>query len=1332
MKKTLLFASAALLAVGTIHGQRLQDGYVTWPASEQLHTYVKAWNGGNGTIQINGADFDDHNFFISRVKPRVRISNLQSQIRTNLKPTTISNGKVTAGNDKRLIFWVPISNEMNGDQRLNSLADGIFDGEMFSMWSYIDVYGNWNAPYGWTPGNFADICHKNGVAVHGVASVPFGSISSSWSTCFDNLCALNHTSIAKFLYFHGQDGLGYNSEWSGYAPSKLITLHDDLQTYMASRNPIWEVMWYGGTTEGGGTAFDTGVTSSNYPNLYKSASIFLNYNWNSTSTMSSSINYSANTIKKDPLYIYAGMNTQGGEPKSGSNYDLLKDYSYSIGLWGAHSINMYWHERFANGGSDLAKQQTYQKIIEQWFGNGPRNPAIQLTPTLVRNHRPNDSWAGMSSMMSERSTINHDIKNEPFVTYFNLGNGFFFNWKGERQMTRSWHNIGVQDFLPTWRFWFAPAFMQKNVTAGSTNLDAEFVWDDAYMGGSCLKVFGTTTDEYLHLFRTAITPVANFRILVRYKLLNGEADIDLAFSNTTDPNTEVTTKVIKTPSLLTVAESSDICDQSYAEGADGWITKIFTISSMKLGSITNGIGVIGLHFKNAKNMELLLGELAMFPGSDNKATETGITFATKPATPVITKATPLKYNPSGADIKVIWEMNNSKAVGEPVYNSDVKTSVFRMWAQQEGGEPINTGMTTSWAGICFGVPLDYSLSSTRIRVGVSAVSTDYYDESEIAWSDYLTLPAYEGNDLISINKAILKANESFELKFVDPLHVDATWKITNSDSGETVWTGNGHTVTCTTGCPEVGPYNVEVTFNGVTKTFNNFINVSPDASGALPAIYTMAVDADNVENISDAVTIGINKPRTFSYTGRDADGMASRGVEFQGNWVGVSISDLGLGQKQSFSVAAWVRFPVYNEGISNFLTIEDRAGEWPANNWGYFWSRINEDGKFIANAIDTAWGMRSGTSSECDRIFYKYADAKIEAGAWTHVAVVFDYLSGTNKVRQFLYINGVLQTVSVYVKCNKGSAEGILGSENGQWAAIEKLKSIAIDGVYGENTTQPAYAAMDRDLSVSDWIAFGGSSSNISSLEGTIDDFQVWGKAMTQSEVLASMTGLDANNLPADVLGFWDFESEATSTHQLVGVSGRNASNSAPVARVWRESKSSGEGQGGKVYLAPVYSAGTPQISGTNFPIVTKPSWEAGRAATIVGDGTGESGSATIRWAKEGDYTVTLTLANGHGSDSRAYPVVKVGDNLAAIDGIDTDADGVYTYTESNTIFVEFAADGNYDVQVYNVAGMLVGSKEANVTAGQNAQISIGVNGVYLVKVMKDGKPMRTVKVLVK
>ena len=63
---------AGFAAAFVAQGQQLAEGYITWPESSQLHTYIQAWNGGNGTITVNGQTWEDENFFVSRVKPRQR------------------------------------------------------------------------------------------------------------------------------------------------------------------------------------------------------------------------------------------------------------------------------------------------------------------------------------------------------------------------------------------------------------------------------------------------------------------------------------------------------------------------------------------------------------------------------------------------------------------------------------------------------------------------------------------------------------------------------------------------------------------------------------------------------------------------------------------------------------------------------------------------------------------------------------------------------------------------------------------------------------------------------------------------------------------------------------------------------------------------------------------------------------------------------------------------------------------------------------------------------------------------------------------------------------
>ena len=1309
MKKSLLLM-AGFAAAFVAQGQQLAEGYITWPESNQLHTYIKAWNGGNGTITVNGQTWEDENFFVSRVKPRQRFYNNASQVYESI--TQYDAATNPNGNDKRMLYWVPIGDELRNNIKTNALPDGTFDGDAFTMWNYLDHYGNWTSPHGWVPGNMADVAHKNGVAVSGVASVPWGSIPYEWRTCLTGVGDLDHDAVGKFLYYHGVDGLGYNSEWGGYAPTTTIALHDALATYMANRNPLWENVWYGGTTDQGNIQFDTGVCpTGNNTAIFRNASIFLNYGYPSDRFASESVAY-AKSAGRNPYYIYAGHNMQGGQPSN--NLNFLKNYQYSVGLWGAHSNNMFWAARSSKGSSPAVKQLTYLHQNEQWFSNGPRNPAIKKPVQNMSSFVPNDNFCGFSALMSARSTLNWAIAQEPFYTYFNLGNGLFFNYQGKRASNKEWYNIGIQDFLPTWRYWFAPTFMQKTVEEGSVSLSADATWDDAYFGGSCLKITGSADEEYLHLFKTKFDVEYDQVITVRYKLLDGEADLDLVMSTSDNP-TEIVPDGDGELSIFTVENSENVADDTFNEG---WQTATFVFGKNLYPETyqdENGIGVIGLRFKNARNLNLLIGELSI-TASEPTAT---------PAAPEITRVRILSNNYAGVDAKIIWNMANNKPAGDPVYNSDVNTSMFRMWAQQEGCEAQMVGATTSWAGLVFSAPNE-TASPQRMRFGVSALAADLKTESPIAWSEYMDLGEYTMNENITIDKGVIKPNEQFTLSFVDSKHPEATWTLYNATTNAQVWSGSGHTVVCS-GLEETGAYNLDVTCNGTTRQFPRYIAISSEGVGALPEIYSLSIDGSDAEAINE-VSIKVNESKTFSYTGRKADGSASRGVELQEGVFGVNVGEFGdkLTNK-SFSVAAWLKLTSLPEGKSNFLTITDLHEGWPNNYWGYFWSRITGEGKFNAKFIEGSWTLNLTGGSSGARLFYAFDDAKIDLNAWTHVVAVFEY-NESSMVRMALYLNGKKQFISAWAKYDKSAAQGVLGGDYGDWDEIDRLADLAgNDG--GKNVEEGNFVSTTGAITANDWIAFGGQGQarNITAIDGTIDDFQIWGKAMTQDDVNASMAGLDGNNLPADVLGFWDLESDVQSDNSFIGKTGANATNKTPKAYWYKVDSENSEHR--DMSNPPVLGSGCPFIAGTAFPIVTKPTWST-RRANVEGDGNGEAGQAKISWIKPGDFTVDLKLENGHGAAVKSYPVIKVGDSSGIVD-IDSDkAAGVDAYTESDVLFVEFDADGRYTVDVYNTSGMLVAQKHVQIAAGQNAQINLGAAGVYLVKVSRDAQVLRTIKVV--
>ena len=1244
MKRNLLLISGIVALSFSANAQQLKEEYMFWPNSAGLAGYVNDWTPGTPL-------FEDENFYISRVKPKERFRNSATQI----------NESLTEANDKKLVFWVPVGTATGGN--VNARPNGVFDSEVFSTWSYVTHYGNWTSPHGWVPGGFADVAHKNGVGVSGVASIPNAGISANdgaWGQALNNQVALDNEKLAKFLYYHGVDGLGYNSEFHGMASALplLRTQHEFIHKYLVEHgNQLAENFWYDGTNDNGGISFDTGIGNHNKETFgdgeHIRTSLFFNYNWWSSRVLNSLSNIETVAPGRNPLDIYAGFNMQGGDP---STWTTLTQYPMSIGLWGAHDYNMLWAGRSKKGSSDMAKQATYQEILDMFFTNGNRNPVKEIEVYNSRSHFPDEKWFGMSAFMSARSSLKWDLSEEPFVTFFNLGNGRFFNWKGERQNNNEWYNIGVQDYLPTWRYWFASSFMGKETVANG--LDAQFTWDDAYVGGSCLRIFGSSANEYLHLFKTEFGLKTNDVITVRYKLVNGQTDVNLILSAKGNE-----TEILRESNLKVISVSDKADDEV-------WVEKTFKVSGTLIALNNKEIAMIGLHFTNAENLEHYLGEFSITRGA-----------VTVPSKPEITVAKVLGNHYKGVDAKVIFNMANNKETGSPVYNIDVNASMFKLYAQQEGGEPVFMGITTSWAGMYYSIPTDMQ-GVQRIRLGVSAVSVDTKTDSEIAWSDYMDMGDYTTMDDIQINKTTIKPGEDFEISYVDPRHAAADWKLYNSDGNVVAQASETVKFSVANGIEELGGYDLEVIESNGTRRFNYYVQITGWDVGALPQIQSLTVGSEEAGESS--VKIEVGDKLTLGYTGRKANGAASRGVEIDEGWVGGPVQPLGIGSYQSFSVSAWVRFTSL-PGSTAFFSIEDRTATWPVNNWGWFWSNINSEGKL------DSYTFRSSTAGGSAELKYVFPETIVTPNGWNHIVLTFEY-NEDSKFRSKFYLNGILQESTWEFANAKGTTE--------DWCSIR----FALPSTY--------------------WMGLGGGrGSNPTFNNGIVDELQVWNGVMSEEDIQASKAGLNADNLPENVLAYWDFDTDTDESNFFV------AKGTKPEAKacVFKIVAGELEGSGTQTPQNPLYISGTPFIPGSAYKIETLPTWKTKRA--IISDATGNDivGSAKLTYAEKGDYTVTLTLENTLGLDSKDYPVFSVIDPT----GIEEkEAGELHTYTVDDVLFVEFAEDGNYQVAVYNVSGMLVTQKAEAIYAGQNMRITLGTNGIYLIKVMKEGKEVRTIKVL--
>lgn len=1266
MKKQSLLLSSLVFFTLSLSAQKLPPtGYISWyNEGKSFFEELPSWSKGQALSE-------DDNFFISRVKPKVRFRNVATQV----------NQTITEESDKKLMYWVPINNPGN-----NALPDGIFDSEVFPMWSYITHYGNWSTGFVRMPGNFADVAHKNGVGVSVVGGIPYGELSKEWEANFKTLLDAGSDKMADMLQYYGIDGLGYNSEFrtkdSELVPN-LITYHKELYTKMhaSGNNPLYEMIWYDGTNDNGGIQFDNGLGDHN-DGIFGTGenpvttSMFFNYNWNHSTLLGSSVT-KAKSLGRNSLDLYAGFNMQGAEPKTGSRWPLLAQYPISIGLWGAHTQNMFFESRGEKGAMPDVQQRTYMLRVERWFTGGTRNPinTPELSNSMTYN-ADNTDFFGMSKLMSARSSLSWDLNNEPFITYFNLGNGKFFNWNGERKLDREWYNIGVQDYLPTWRWWFANEFMGRTADkVPAKGLDAEFVWDDAYMGGSLMRVYGSTTNEYLHLFKTQFLLKTGDVITVRYKVIEGSADVSLALSAVGTENT-------------TLAENSLKLVETSSVQTDVWVEKEFTVRGALLSLNNKTLAMIALHFANAEKMNMYLGELSIVRG----------TFE-KPAAPIIDKTVVLAANHKGIDGKILFSMENNKPAGETCYNLDVKTSMFKLYAQQEGKEPILVGVTTSWAGMYYALPFDFTINDPKVRFGASAVALDMKSESDIAWGDYMAIDSYYIiRDEISINKTMIKPGEDFAISFIDRRHEPSTFELLNDKGVVVKKVDNVIELSLAEGegLEEIGTYsfrltgkvaNIEGTRVDSVRTFGSYVQVTDKGVGALPKILSLTANDKEAD-----ITTSIATPIVMKYTGRQADGVCSNGIDLEEKGFGFKAGDMEMKEYKSFSLAYWVRINQFvSSDPTQLVNIRDKNEGWPKTDWGWLWSTLESNGMINVT-------FRGTDLSENNELKYHFANTKIELGPWTHMAWVFD-INDLNQIKFSLYINGVEQEVTSW---ERTTGEGGTGA--------------------------PDYQGDVYAMRAANMVAFGGNSAGCSGVDGTLDNYQYWDKVLTAEEVKASMNNID--EIPEHLLGFWDIETKVSEEGTFASIGTK-----AVPAGVHTYVAAEGEGKGTLVWSHDVvYAPGCPFLIGGTSKVETKPIWAVGKAGSVSeSTGNDQEGSASIAFAKDGVYTATLTLQNGWGKDSKSFQYITVGDG-SGIESVDLETElSAYPNPFIDNVNVRFANEGDYIVRIYDINGMLIAEKQQTVTAGEFMQINVNANsGSYIAQILNNGKLVRAVKLIKK
>lgn len=1046
MKKRQLLFSAFLLSAAGAFAQSVptHEMYVQYATPSGLVEALKNWEPGKNFGE--GKDYKDENFFISRVPLKERFV-----------PGDWANDDLNDSNDKYFCWCAP-TGEMT--KKWGPLPRYNFDGDNFNMWQYVNTHSNWSNGWWRVPGAFNDVAHRNGVRTGCTYFIDWATPVNSMNDPGKTLYELAETDwdgnylyaekLIKFMRYYGITGLTFNPE-GNWAPNVNNAVKGFLaECHRVAKELNWpfHVDWYAfvsntGQLSDNGCKLTVGANDQWFhdQNINQPVTdvFFLNYNW-SDAGLQQSVN-AAKQLGRNTFDVYAGFDMQGrGYGKNGNaGWTSLMKYPVSVVVWGAHDRSQLYVSSTEGGQSDYAVQNEYQKKQEMLFSGGNRN-VLQLPALTDANITSSFSdlgkWHGYAKAVRERSTLNE----VPFVTRFNLGNGRFFNDNGVTTWNHKWYNWGMQDMLPTWRWWIDNG---DGKTVPTEALQVDFTYDDAWFGGSCLKLHGKTNRSDLRLFAT------------RWNVANGADEFKVVYKIKSGNESHLKLMVAKdgaTANFQTVALP--------AGEQDKWTTATFKASDFGLNA-GDVIGYVGLSAEQTPaNYEVLLGEMSFIPAA----------FAVTPNTPKITHHEVMKRFYNRADFKVVFDMGTpasrpAKYDGCPVYNEEVGAWYYEVFVKQGNKETLVT-TTTSWAAYVVDAPLDPS--NPEVQIGVRAVGLDGKTKSAITWSPVIN-KELTMIETLTIDKEVIKPGEEFTIGFEDPNHPACDFNIYNALTGVKVASAQGK-LTMTTSLSEVGSYDVEIVSGGKSIMNRSIILISPEETGRLPQINNISVGAKEVLD-TDAVklTADINDGTKFN----DAPCTVSQSLYMQEPYQ-FTVDANVMSEYTNNSYALWFKVEKFEHASLGTLLMtkvnRNYGGTWTESVWGEMWTAIRPAGYAKGNNLrrDNAEneisvcfdGPPAGTPSyehnnDVDGLSDGYS---LQPNTWYHICVV------KNGRNEKVYLNGKL-----IIDCQaRGS-----GPKNWRGAKFY----------------------------------VGGSMTNLASFTGWVDEVQIWSKSLTQAEVLEAMKG---------------------------------------------------------------------------------------------------------------------------------------------------------------------------------------------------------------------------------
>ena len=1249
MKKFTLLA-CALMSCTLVNAQRtpthpldIQDA-----SYDQLADYFDRWTPGTQPMGVSSIDDE---FYKSRVKPRTRIKDGDYKVDSSVDA------------DRKMCLWVPLDDPTS---KWKALPRYCFEGDNFSLWSYIDIHGNWTAPWMRVTAGLSDVAHKNGVKVGCVMSIGWNNkiLLRSWRMSnHEKVLAKfterdsqgnfkNSRKLVELMKYYGIDGLGVNSEFTSTTETMNTLIEFFADCHKKAKEIGWEFQlhWYDGTNESGGIRFDSGLGSHNERMFGNKDHVvtdmmFANYNWRPY-TLSSS-EQTAERLGRSSYDYYAGFDIQGRALQN-SYWRSLKSSKISVGFWGAHSQSLIHQSATDNGTSDIAIQKAYLLKQELIFSGGFRNPAIrpEITSTTLANASLKH-FHGLATFLTAKSTINE----LPFVTRFNLGNGLSFRNEGKVTFNHKWYNLNTQDFMPTWRWWITNKEDGVNEFTINELVKADLIFEDAYFGGSCLSLHGKTEFSRVKLFKTLLSVDGEDKISLTYKVMNGTESKAKIFVSLKDNVTDY--KEIALPN---------------APKAGEWTTFDANLSQLGIDSEAQ-IAMIGISVENTpENYDLHVGELAV---RDSKKVHA-------PAQPMIKEKQIIRGQYNTVDFKLRYA-SKEESGDMKTYNEDVDTWYYEILYQQKGQNEMLLTTTASWAAYVVDAPIVKG-GEREARFGVRAVAADGKTKSATSWTAYEKIPYNSPKTDVVIDKAVVKPGETFTLKFEDYL-IDAAkeWKLRNSATGEFVYSASNAT-SITTSLEDIGSYDLVLTDSeGKTHITCGKVQITPEATGAVPQITDIKADKATVETGKDV---------TYSATTREGKGKVSRGLVITDP--NMFMMPAALQEGNSYTYALWVKADkfAHDKQGTNLISKNTVKDGWPHNNWGDLWVQIRPQWK-EHKENEVSFNTMGWEAHDEPNPSVMTKDHPMTPGVWYHIAVTH-----TDGGVHEMFVNGKKVATGTQPSSKRRETRG-----------ADKIK-----------------AQFPADIFI------GGGGVYKSGLNGCVDEIQIWNRPLTEAEVQRAMKGYKESEVPDGLQGYFTFETKNEdgtypnlgkggkqhkgSLVQLVGSGGENTSTASYETQHSDNDVLGYPGIEGTLEVTPTY---TWTLEGANTP-------------TVKGE------TAVVTYSNAGKVGATLTLSNRWG-EATLTKVELV--DVTASTGINGVENGVAFEAFPNpfvdSVNLRFAEGGTYTLNVLNANGMLVQRNLLTTAAGEVTNVSVtGAKGLYILQIVKDGKTYKTIKLVKK